>query len=72
MKATDDGRILVAGGNINYFDVTFHEGTVMQYDCNSQKWLNFPEDTIKKDRLKSVFFTNYSKIIIKLFVEVFL
>ena len=48
MKATDDGRILVAGGNINYFDVTFHEGTVMQYDCNSQKWLNFPEDTIKK------------------------
>lgn len=47
MKTTGDGRLLVAGGNINYFDKTFYDGTVMQFDCNKQEWFIFPEDTIR-------------------------
>lgn len=45
MKFTNTGKLLVAGGNISYFDNIFHDGTIMEY--NSGKWINFPEDTIK-------------------------
>ena len=48
MKFTENGKLLVAGGNINYFDNTFYNGTVMQFTPSEQKWFNFPEDTIKK------------------------
>ena len=47
MKFTQDGKLLVAGGNINYFGITFYDGTLMEYDFNNRKWFNFPEDTIK-------------------------
>ncbi len=45
MKFTNTGKLLVAGGNISYFDNIFHDGTIMEY--HSGKWINFPEDTIK-------------------------
>lgn len=48
MKFTNDGKLLVAGGNLNYFDITFYNGTLMEYDTNEDKWFNFPEETIKK------------------------
>ena len=48
MKFTSDDKLLVAGGNLNYFDVTFYDGTLMEYDYNNDKWINLPEDTIKK------------------------
>ena len=48
MKFTSDDKLLVAGGNLNYFDVTFYDGTLMEYDYNNYKWINLPEDTIKK------------------------
>lgn len=47
MKFTDDGHLLIAGGTLNYFDQTFYPGTIMEYDCNSETWYNFPEDNIK-------------------------
>lgn len=47
IKISADGKLLVAGGNINYFDITFYDGTLMEYDCENDKWFNFPEDTIK-------------------------
>ena len=47
MKFSTDGKLLVAGGNLNYFDITFYDGTLMEYDCGNDKWLNFPEETIK-------------------------
>lgn len=47
MKFTIHDKLLVAGGNLNYFDITFYDGTLMEYDFNNRKWFNFPEDTIK-------------------------
>ena len=47
MKTTPDGRLLVAGGNINYFGIVFYESTLMEYDPEKDRWFIFPEDTIK-------------------------
>jgi DNA ligase (NAD+) len=47
MKFTKDNKLLVAGGNINYFGITFYDGTLMEYDLNDRKWFNFPEEKIK-------------------------
>lgn len=47
MKFTATGKLLVAGGNINYFDNIFHDGTLVEYDYKNYKWTTLPEDTIK-------------------------
>lgn len=47
MKVSNHDKLMVAGGNLNYFDKTFYDGTLMEYDLNTGKWFNFPEDTIK-------------------------
>lgn len=47
IKITDNDKLLVAGGALNYFDNVFHDGTLMEYDLNNNKWFNLPEDTIK-------------------------
>ncbi|MBQ7878810.1 MAG: hypothetical protein IJ319_05030 [Bacteroidaceae bacterium] len=47
MKFSGD-KLLVAGGNLNYFDVTFYEGTVMEYNYTDDVWYNFPEEIIKE------------------------
>ena len=47
MKVSNHDKLMVAGGNLNYFDITFYDGTLMEYDLNTGKWFNFPEDTIK-------------------------
>lgn len=41
-----NNKLLVAGGNINYFDNVFYPGTVMQYDYSSGEWYNYPEEII--------------------------
>ena len=48
MQFTSDDKLLVAGGNLNYFDITFYDGTLMEYNYLDDKWNNLPEDTIKK------------------------
>ena len=48
MKFTSDDKLLVAGGNLNYFDITFYDGTLMEYDYSGNRWNNLPEDTIKQ------------------------
>ncbi len=40
-------RLLVAGGNINYLDTKFYDGTAMVYDYTDERWTNLPEETIK-------------------------
>ena len=49
MKFTNDDKLIVAGGNINYFGLPENDkkGTLMQYDINNHKWFNFPENKIK-------------------------
>lgn len=47
MKFSSTGKLLVAGGNINYFDVIFYDGTLMEYHSKDDRWINLPEDTIK-------------------------
>ena len=47
LKFTNTGKLLVAGGNINYFDNIFYDGTLVEYDCENYRWINLPEDTIK-------------------------
>lgn len=42
-------KLLVAGGNINYMDITFYDGTLMEYDLSDGKWTNYPEDIIKEN-----------------------
>lgn len=48
MKFTNDNKLLVAGGTLNYFGTTFYDGTLMEYDLNNCKWLNFSEEKIKE------------------------
>ena len=48
MKFTTDNKLLVTGGNINYFDKNFYDGTVMEFNTNSGNWTNLPEDIIKE------------------------
>ena len=48
MKFASDEKLLVAGGNLNYFDITFYDGTLMEYDYSGNRWNNLPEDTIKQ------------------------
>lgn len=48
MQFTSDEKLLVAGGNLNYFDITFYDGTLMEYDYVNDSWKNLPEDTVKK------------------------
>ena len=48
MQFTSDDKLLVAGGNINFFDITFYDGTLMEYDYMDDRWINLPEDTVKK------------------------
>ena len=48
MKFASDDKLLVAGGNLNYFDITFYDGTLMDYDYSGNRWNNLPEDTIKQ------------------------
>ena len=50
LKFTSDDKLIVTGGNINYFDKAYlhYDGTFMEYNLNTGKWFNFPEDTIKK------------------------
>lgn len=47
LKLSGD-RLFVTGGNLNYLDTKFHEGTVMEYDCIDGTWTNYPEDIIKE------------------------
>ena len=42
-----NGKLLVAGGNVNYFDNVFYPGTVMHYDYSSGEWYNYPEEIIR-------------------------
>lgn len=45
IRYTDDNRLLVAGGALNYSGQTNFEGTLMIYE--NGKWLNFSEDSIE-------------------------
>ena len=46
MKFARDGKLLVAGGTLNYFGSTYYPGTLMEYHTNDDKWINFPGDEI--------------------------
>lgn len=48
MHFVNDEKLLVAGGTLNYFDITFYPGTLMEYHYDSEKWNNLPEDEIIK------------------------
>lgn len=47
MKFTDSGKLLVSGGHVNYFDNIYYSGTLMEYHCEDDRWINLPEDTIR-------------------------
>lgn len=48
MQFTSSGKLLVAGGNLNYFDTKFYDGTLMEYTPANDEWFNLPEDIIKE------------------------
>ena len=47
MKFVNDDKLLVAGGTLNPFDITFYPGTIMEYSYSDDKWNNLPEDNIQ-------------------------
>lgn len=47
-KITYNDKLLIAGGNLNYLDLTFYDGTIMEYDYNNDKWFNFPNKNMKE------------------------
>lgn len=48
MQFTNSGKLLVAGGNLNYFDTKFYDGTLMEYTPDNDEWFNLPENIIKE------------------------
>ena len=46
LNVVDDGRLLVAGGYLNYYGYTFYTGTLMMYDGGI--WSSFEEEGITK------------------------
>lgn len=46
MKFTNDDKLLITGGTYNFFDITFHDGTIMEYDIINRDWINFPDEDI--------------------------
>lgn len=46
LNVVDDGRLLVAGGYLNYYGNTFYTGTLMMYDGGI--WSSFEEEGITK------------------------
>lgn len=48
MQFTSSGKLLVAGGNLNYFDTNFYDGTLMEYTPDNDEWFNLPENIIKE------------------------
>ena len=48
MRFVSDDKLLVAGGTLNYFDITFYPGTLMEYDYNNNKWKNLPEEKMRE------------------------
>lgn len=49
MRFVTDEKLLVAGGTLNYFDITFYPGTLMEYDYINQKWNNLPEENMRTE-----------------------
>lgn len=49
MKFTSDDKLLIAGGNINFFDITFYDGTIMEYNLIDHDWINFQENEVKQE-----------------------
>ena len=47
MKFVSDDKLLIAGGNLNYFGITFYDGTLIEYNYMEDKWINLPEQEIK-------------------------
>lgn len=47
-KITYNDKLLIAGGNYNYLDLVFYNGTIMEYDYNNDKWFNFPYKNMKE------------------------
>ena len=52
------GNLLVAGGTLNYNDMTFYDGTVMMLDGDD--WFNFPEKEIKE--ATGLFYKNVTSV----------
>ncbi len=48
MRFVSDDKLLVAGGTLNYFDITFYPGTLMEYDYTNNKWTNLPEEKMRE------------------------
>ena len=48
MKFTDTGKLLVAGGNINYLGLpeNDHDGTLMEFNVENDRWNNITVDSI--------------------------
>ncbi len=46
MKFSGD-KLLIAGGNLNYFDINFYDPTIMEYYYNEDRWFNYSEDDVK-------------------------
>ncbi len=58
LKYTDDNRLLVGGGSLNYTNKNY-PGTVMMYD--GERWTNFQEDSIYEKT--NVIFRNVTSVI---------
>ena len=48
MRFVSDDKLLVAGGTLNYFDITFYSGTLMEYDYANKEWTNLPEEKMRE------------------------
>lgn len=41
-------KLLIAGGNLNYFDIIFYDATIMEYYYKEDRWYNYDENEVKE------------------------
>lgn len=59
LSFVNDDRLLIAGGCLNYYDVTFLDGTLMMYENNT--WTSFQEEGIAE--MTGVYYKNMTSIV---------
>lgn len=59
LNFVDDERLLIAGGCLNYYDMTFYDGTLMMYENGS--WSSFQEEGIAEQT--GVHYKNMTSIV---------
>lgn len=55
-------KLLIAGGNLNYFDINFYDATIMEYYYKEDRWHNYDENEVKEAIGQNLLYRNICTI----------